>query len=275
MCGVSHGDEEGKCSSETESCEEDTKQNYTKIMWTNDYDYEIRTVLDEADDVIATAQPKAAKMFEEILDQYPKSARARYSLARTLELIMVNETKSEEQTKICDRTRELLKQNLLQEDVNDVLEGASASLLMKLSDYKPICHSIEDQIIALRAIRKQNPEGRHAAVLCQELFIQGQYDDALVEIDNLLKLKPEEFLLNILKTTILKLRGQEKEANKMLRNLDLDDTLENLQKNPEEIRSILPVIINDLNHLCLSLLKLGKQNVRDILLKVRTVPISM
>ena len=51
---------------------------------------------------------------------------------------------------------------------------------------------------------------------------KGNYDEALDRIENLLKLKPEEFLLNILKTTILKLRGQEKEANKILRNLDLD-----------------------------------------------------
>ena len=145
---------------------------------------------------------------------------------------------------------------------------ASASLLMQLSDLRPICYSIDDQIEALRVISRKEPEGRHAIVLCQELFIKGNYDEALDRIENLLKLKPEEFLLNILKTTILKLRGQEKEANKILRNLDLDETLESLEKNPEEIRSLLPVIINDINHLCLSLLKSGKHNVIDILLKV-------
>ena len=268
FCILVFCEDEGKCSSEKETCEDD-KQNYTKIMWTNDYDYQIRIVLDEADDVIAKDQPKAAKMFENILEKHPKSARAKYALARTLELIMVNETDLDEQTKICDRAREMLKQNLVQEDVNDLMESASASLLMKLSDLRPICYSIDDQIEALRVISRKEPEGRHAIVLCQELFIKGNYDEALDRIENLLKLKPEEFLLNILKTTILKLRGQEKEANKILRNLDLDETLESLEKNPEEIRSLLPVIINDINHLCLSLLKSGKHNVIDILLKVR------
>ena len=58
------------------------KKEYKKLFYTNNYDWEIRFELDEADDVIHKSPVEAIGIFEDILKRYPDSPRAYYALAR-------------------------------------------------------------------------------------------------------------------------------------------------------------------------------------------------
>ena len=231
--------EEGVCTDESQSCEvtvseEDVKKNYTKINWTDDYDYAIREELDAADDTIAEDQDKAAEMFVKIIDDHPQSARAKYSLARTFEIQRSKLNDTSARLELCVKIKDLTKEILKLENLKQAMKMGSAQLLLKLSEEHD-CHSRPDMIIALTVFKEHEPEGRHSVVLCQELVFEERYEEALEIIEEILEKKPEEFVLNLLKSLSLKMLGRTKEANKFLRGIDLDETLDNLDKKPTEV----------------------------------------
>ena len=62
-----------------------------------------------------------------------------------------------------------------------------------------------------------------------------------------------------------------KAANKLLREVDLEETLEReeeVEKNKVEVKESLMQIVTDLNYLARELAKEGKEEARTILLKV-------
>ena len=228
------------CSLDKESCvdlnsEEDLKKNYTKISWTDDYDYEIREELDAADDKIAQNQEEAVKMFLEILESHPSSARAKYSLARTYEIQRMNTSVAEERQELCDKLKDQVRKILDQDNLKEAMRMGSAQLLLKMSEDHE-CHSRPDMITALGVFHDKDPESRHSVVLCQELVLHEQYEEAINVIEQILEKKPQEIFLNILKSISLKMSGKEREANKFLRNIDVDETLEASDLKPHEVK---------------------------------------
>ncbi len=53
------------------------KLNYSKMPWTDKQDWEIRGMLDEAEDFIISDPDRAIRMIQKILKEHAKSARAR------------------------------------------------------------------------------------------------------------------------------------------------------------------------------------------------------
>lgn len=237
--GIVQGEDSdgGMCTLDKESCgnEEELKKNYTKIGWTDDYDYAIREDLDAADDKIAGDQDEAVKMFLQILESHPNSARAKYSLARTYEIQRMNKSDTEERKELCEKLKDQVRKILDdQENLKEAMKMGSAQLLLKMAEDNE-CHSRPDMIKALRVFHDKDQEGRHSVVLCQELVLHEQYDEAIGVIEQILEKKPQEFFLNILKSISLKMTGKEKEANKFLRTIDLDESLESTDLKPHEV----------------------------------------
>ena len=54
-----------------------------------------------------------------------------------------------------------------------------------------------------RVLSAHAPGERYATVLCQEMFLAGQYAEAEAEIEQIVHDKPEEFILNLLKVSLL------------------------------------------------------------------------
>jgi len=98
-------------------------------------------------------------------------------------------------------------------------------------------------------------------------FLAGQYAEAEAEIEQIVQDKPEEFILNLLKTTILKLNGHEKEANKYLRDIDFDEAMDKTNFTEEQLINIKAVMINDINYLILTLTRENKEDIANILIK--------
>ena len=91
-----------------------------------------------------------------------------------------------------------------------------------------------------------------------------------------------------LQTTILKLNGHEKEANKYLRDIDFDEAMDKTNFTEEQVGgwaltwsvllwyhhisfqliNIKAVMINDINYLILTLTRENKEDIANILIKV-------
>ena len=98
---------------------EEMKQNYTKIKWTDDYDYNIKDELDAADDTIAKDRQLAIEMFQKILASHPESSRARYAMARVWQIMMIEANTTMERTDYCDKSAASFKLILGAPDVKD------------------------------------------------------------------------------------------------------------------------------------------------------------
>jgi len=70
------------------------KKAYSKLFFTNNYDWAIRDELDAADNIIHNDTKNAIEQFEDILKRYPESPRAKYALLRS----KVNEERFREKT---------------------------------------------------------------------------------------------------------------------------------------------------------------------------------
>ena len=213
-----------------------TRLNYTKITWTDDYDYAIKDQLDAADDVIVNDQLRAVEMFEKIMENYPQSARAKYSIARALDIFIYNSTDIERET-LCGhfvKARAALVSILDQGHEKELMRRSASHLLQRMAeDWR--CYSRPDQIRALTVMAEKNPTERYSVVLAQELFLNGDYDEALATIETVLEQKKHEFGLNVIKSTILRLQDKEKEARAFLREIDLDDALEASELNADQV----------------------------------------
>ena len=75
-------------------------------------------------------------------------------------------------------------------------------------------------------------------------------------------------------STSMKVREEGRDvkgANKLLREVDLEETLEReeeVEKNKVEVKESLMQIVTDLNYLARELARAGKEDTRNILLKV-------
>ena len=265
------------------------KQNYTKITWTDDYDYAIREELDAADDMIASDQPKAVKMFDEILEHHPDSARAKYAMARALDILILNSTDIDQETLRghCDKALAALSSILARGHELTLMRRSASHLLQRMAEDR-LCYSRPDNIRALTVMAEMSPEARYDVVLGQELFLNGDYDEALAAIDTVIEKKKHEFVLNVIKSTILRIQGKEKEARAFMRELDLDDVFDNSDLNPaqvgqssalkkqslkllSQVRNMRSVIVNDINYLCIKLEAENQLSVKAILVKVKTI----
>eukprot|EP00090_Calanus_glacialis_P034684 TRINITY_DN5853_c0_g1_i1.p1 TRINITY_DN5853_c0_g1~~TRINITY_DN5853_c0_g1_i1.p1 ORF type:complete len:535 (-),score=128.27 TRINITY_DN5853_c0_g1_i1:119-1723(-) len=262
---------EGFCTTEKESCDGDTdeeKQNYAKIKWTDDKDYLIREQLDKADDEIVPNPAVAVEMFNEILKDHPQSGRANYALARTYQFLIWKTNTTEEKSDFCEKTKTILRNVLSWSDLSEYLTTASAHLFLTIAE-KDCFKSKSEGIEALQYIRAYEPDSRFAVVLCHDLFLEERYDEALEQIEDVLSRKPENFLLNILKSTIMKVRKDEKkdvkQANRMLRELDYEETLEGLKK--EERMQEGGLLTIDLNYLGVELSKRSRNDIKEIIYK--------
>ena len=213
------------------------KQNYTKITWTDDYDYSIREELDAADDMIVPDQLRAVEMFEKILEHHPESARAKYALARSLDIFILNSTDIDPETlrAHCDKALAALSSILTRGHDLTLMRRSASHLLQQLAEGRK-CHSRPDNIRALTVMAEMNPEARYNVVLGQELFLNGDYDEALAAIEPVLEQKKHEFGLNVIKSTILRIQGKDKEARAFVRELDLDDAFENSELNAGQVK---------------------------------------
>ena len=133
------------------------KQNYTKIKWTDDYDFNIRAELDAADDVIGVDQHQAIELFEEIIKNHPMSARAQYSLARTWHILYQKSNETDERVQLCSQAIEMVRKILLQGNLKEMMRFSCANLMLTLSGERP-CYSRESQIEALRVLANADPE---------------------------------------------------------------------------------------------------------------------
>ncbi len=57
------------------------KMHYAKMAWTDEYDWGIRAMLDEAEDLIVAQPEEAEKKIIKILEEHPTSARGRSVVA--------------------------------------------------------------------------------------------------------------------------------------------------------------------------------------------------
>ena len=137
-------------------------------------------------------------MFTDILNNHPNSNRAKYALARTWDFLYQKANDTTEKQKYCDTAKDLVKDILAQDNLKENMKMASAHLLLSLSEQAE-CLSRPDQIRALEVIRTAEPGGRHAVVLCQELFFEGRYDEALDYIHKIHETNPEHFVLILIK----------------------------------------------------------------------------
>jgi len=262
---------EGFCTTEKEACDGDTeeeKQAYEKIKWTDDRDYLIKEKLDKADDEIVENPTLAVEMFSDILKDNPQSGRANYALARTFQFLIWKTNTTEERADLCDKTKTTLRNILSWTDLSEYLRKASAHLFLNIAE-KDCVTSKSEAIEALQFIKEFEPDSRYAEVLCHDLFLEERYDEAVEQIDDFLSRKPNTFMLNILKSTIMKVRTDDKrnvkQANRMLRELDFDDTLEGLTK--QEQGQEKGVLSMDLNYLGVELSKRERQDIKDIIYK--------
>ena len=212
------------------------KQNYTKITWTDDYDCAIREELDAADDMIAPDQLKAVEMFERILEHHPESARAKYAMARALDIVILNSTDLDPETLRghCDQALAALSSILTRGHELVLMRRSASHLLQRMAEDRK-CFSRPDNIRALTVMAEMSPEARYNVVLGQELFLNGDYDEALVAIESVIDQKKYEFVLYVIKSTILRIQGKENEARAFVRNLDLDEAFENSDLNPAQV----------------------------------------
>ena len=176
------------------------KEKYEKIKWTDDYDYAIREKLDLADDMISSDKDRAVSLFTEIISQYPASNRAHYALARTYTALMQRANQSEARAELCGQAKFYLRTILDKEDNLEMIDKSAANLFLHISESED-CFSPDDVIRSLRVLRKGDEEGRYGTVLCQELLLAGRYQEALQETENILQVKPTEFLMNIIKVS--------------------------------------------------------------------------
>jgi len=262
---------EGFCTAETEACGDDLeeeKQKYEKIKWTDDKDYLIRDLLDKADDNIVEKPDVAVEMFNEILKSHPKSGRANYALARTFQFLIWKTNSTEEKSELCEKTKNILNNVLNWTDLSEYLRKASAHLLLGIAE-KDCFNDKSEAINALQYIAQFEPDGRHAEVLCHDLFLEERYDEATKQIDQILQTSPQKFTLNILKSTIMKVRNDDqknvKGANKMLRELDFEDSLEGLKEQEQSQEK--GVLSMDLNYVGMELSKRKRQDIKDIVFK--------
>ena len=266
------------------------KQNYTKITWTDDYDFAIREELDAADDMIASDQLKAVEMFDGILEHHPESARAKYAMARALDILILNSTDIDQETLRghCGKALAALSSILARGHELTLMRRSASHLLQRMAEDRK-CYSRPDNIRALTVMAEMSPEARYNVVLGQELFLNGDYDEALVAIETVIGQKKHEFGLNVIKSTILRIQGKEKEARAFVRELDLDDAFDNSDLNPaqvnqssamkkqslklnlSQVRNMRSVIVNDINYLCIKLEAENKLSVKAILVKVKTI----
>ena len=86
--------------------------------------------------------------------------------------------------------------------VKEFLYVSAASHLLQITETN-VCTDREDHIHALRVLSAHAPGERYATVLCQEMFLAGQYAEAEAEIEQIVQDKPEEFILNLLKVGLL------------------------------------------------------------------------
>ena len=82
-----------------EEKEAEEKKAYSKLFFTNNYDWKIRKELDVADLLIHNDTKNAIEQFEDILKRYPESPRAKYALLRS----KVNEQRFREKTKTTNK----------------------------------------------------------------------------------------------------------------------------------------------------------------------------
>merc|ERR1711981_1143544 len=168
---------------------------------------------------------------------------------------------------LCEKSKTILRNILSWTDLSEYLRKASAHLFLGIAE-KDCFTAKTEAIEALKYIAEFEPDGRHAEVLCHDLFLEEMYDEATDQIDDILSRK-SHFMLQILKTTIMKVRNDDKKnvkgANKMLRELDFEDTLEGLKK--EEQTQEKGVLSMDLNYLGVELSKKRREDIKEIIFK--------
>ena len=106
---------------------------YPKLAYTNQYDWPIKHLLDDAEQYMADDYNKAVEEFEKILKDYPESTRGRYFKLRAEELKLGNDTKDQtseeykkEINKLLDKYQELGIKNIFPDQITQFSAARSS-----------------------------------------------------------------------------------------------------------------------------------------------------
>jgi len=258
--------EDTSLESECTKKQEEAKEEYLKIKWTNDADFQIREELDEGDSIIAETPEDAAEVFEEILTRFPSSQRARYSLAKTYQVLSWRTNDTREKEDFLNNSVKNIKLLTEVSNLNENIAQATSSLYLQLAEneFKRKDHGLV--LSALKFIVKINPGEAELNYYALETYMGGDMPECEKAVDLILeKFSLAPMLITLLKADMLKRRGLKKEANKMLRDVDVDEILEKLPRR--EAQETMAKCILDLNYLGAELDRRGRLEELDSLLK--------
>ena len=208
-CEVDEGDD-GTCSMEKPTCgdigggEEEEKQKYGKLQWTNDQDYVIRVSLDKADALIANHPRDAMEIYNDLLREHPSSPRANYALAKAHQVVAMNITEKEdpERKEACDTAFGLCRKivNFPRENTTDIMRTLSHKCLLELSE--TVCNDKNNFIEALYLYTRENEESKgHHKQLAYELFFAKRYEETMEQIDKVVQQFNDTQLLVVIKVS--------------------------------------------------------------------------
>lgn len=230
------------------------KRFYKKLSYTNDYDWKIRELLDDADDYIVHDPTKAINMFEDILKKYPDSPRAFYSLTRTMEFLNVTEKTDEELEAIHTKVIGNYK-NLLQREDKDISLTMLGSCVHQGLLYAINKNRTEDKLALMELAFKQKAifqTDRYHEIYVEELVMSSYFERAEKALQVALEEFPRNQFFKFMKGIVLKLQGKKKEANSLLRDVEFD---------PNEVYGVA----SDLIAMAFDLYKRGKAPMADVL----------
>jgi len=253
---------------------EDTE--YAKLRWTDSEDWDIKEKLDFVDELIVSEPEKAVEEFRSILKNHPRSKRANYALARTCQILLWKTVRSQkpERADLCETAQRHLRIVAGSGEGKPALVAATGSLMLSLAQ-EECGSSREDVVEALLVILREEEllKTRYPLILIQELFLLGRWNQMDEWLAKAGSNSSTHFLLHLLKSTSMKVREEGRDvkaANKLLREVDLEETLEReeeVEKNKVEVKESLMQIVTDLNYLARELARAGNEDTRNILLK--------
>jgi len=260
----------GTCSMEKPTCgepledkEDKEKKEYKKIQWTNDEDYEVRHSLDKADDILGLQPLEAIEIYEEVLKDHPESPRANYALARSLQVIIMNQTTPEESKKqMCGRVFELCRKimDIPKERMAELMRAATVVFMSGMAE--GLC---EDRGVGIEATYfklEDEPEAltvHQQNALVYDLYLESRWDEALTQINNTLTRFNQTIHLLLIKGVIMRINSDDKSVKKQVNKLLLDVDMDHLD---QETKSRILV---DLDHIGVNLGKKGRDQEREML----------
>ncbi|XP_059086290.1 aspartyl/asparaginyl beta-hydroxylase-like [Tigriopus californicus] len=227
---------------------------YSKLAYTNDYDWSIRHLLDDADDYIVNEPSQAMAKFEAILDKYPQSARAFYSLTRTMEFLNKTDMTDEEKKAIDVKVIHNYK-DMLQRKDGDIARTMLGSCIHQGLLYAINKNRTEDKLALLELGFKRKhifENDRFHELYVEELVISEYFDRAEKALAVALEEFPRNQFFKFMKGILLKYQGQKKEASILLRDVEFAQN---------EVYGVA----SDLVSMALELHKRGKAPMADVL----------